>query len=227
MNTGTDTTIRDVLKQMKTLHPHVGDDEIIDCLAWEVGLAAEGLVDVPKWIEQALVRTGVVDDVTRAEGLIERLTVENRAMTPDEDPVWQCTHMAGQEVDMEMDRVDDIGALVAAIRDMRRAFAADIARKAARERMEIEMGERCLVIHARLESCPRDELDQAAATMIAMAAEHGGDRLVEEVVSSLIVFATDMDDGDDRPNDRGPRRPGPAKPQGGGPIHMPRSLQPA
>lgn len=53
----------------------------------------------------------------------------------------------------------------------------------------------CLPIHARLESCPVDELDQAATTVIRMAIAHGDARVLEDVVASLAIFSAEWGGG--------------------------------
>jgi hypothetical protein len=53
----------------------------------------------------------------------------------------------------------------------------------------------CLPIHARLESCPMTELDQAATTVVRMAIENGDARVLEDVVASLAIFSAEWGGG--------------------------------
>lgn len=72
---------------------------------------------------------------------------------------------------------------------------ADAGRRLAERLLERDVEALCLPIHARLESCSTQELDQAATTVILMAVEHGDERILEDVVASLAIFSAEWGGG--------------------------------
>ena len=197
---------------MKSRFAAAGSDEIIEHLAWEVGAAAEGLVDPIAWLEHGLLVCGVCDDPLEAARMVERLARDNSDIVIKSDEPMEFVFTADMDCHSDPEPIGDANALHAAICDMRRAFDQDIARNAAIAAMERDMGEMCLIIHARLESCSLSEVDQAAQTMISIALEHDVRGLLDETVASLLVFSStgdpwQDDDGDD--DDRDPDDPEP------------------
>lgn len=185
MTSQTDQIIRRIHGELAAGYPEAGDGEILDHLSWEVGGAASELVKPARWVGAALVTTGVCVNRSEAHARIARIVHEHTSTL--DDGMARIGSSATFSEDMRT-ATDIIAAL-------RTETPLERARRDAVSRMEREIGQITLPIHARLESCSIDELDQAAATMIELALEHGDPDVLEDVIVSLLIFSEDWGDG--------------------------------
>lgn len=187
MLSATDRIVREVHSRLTEEFADAGQAEILDHLAWEVGGAASELVRPARWVGSALVASGICANRSEAQARIARI-VSDHASTLD-----VAVHTIGSALPGHIQpgttlMVDHIAAAL-------QSTTCERARHDAVSRMEREIAGIALPIHARLESCTLDELDQAARTMLSLAVEHGTPDVVEDVVVSLLIFSEDWGDG--------------------------------
>jgi hypothetical protein len=175
MTSITDRIIRDIHAELVRGYGDAGSGEILDHLAWEVGGAASELVGPARWVGRALVSTGICANASEAHARIARLVA------------WQAGVVEGRSRAIEP---SDASA------SPRTAHPPTVAsdRDMAVARLEADIADATLPIHARLESCDVRELDQAAETMLMLAMEHGDAPIVEDVIVSLLIFSGDWGD---------------------------------
>jgi len=167
--------IRDLHGRLARDYAEAGPAEILDHLAWEVGGAAGELVHPAKWVGNALVATGISANRSEAHGRVARVTWSRCGTDEETDAALP------REVGPRGPLPDET-----ACPDSRRDAIA---------RMESDMADLTMPLHARLESCSLAELDQAAVTMLELALDHGDVAVVDDVVVSLIVFSGDKGHG--------------------------------
>ena len=160
----TDRVIRNAYRELALAHGDAGRAEILDHLAWEVGAAAAGLVRPMRWVAAAMVATGVSMNASEAQARMARL-VASQASVLD-------------------------GAVEMMSRGAAGELAVDLVPSPAAEavrRLDAGIADICLPVHARLESCPLEELREAARTMLLLALEQGGAGSIDDVVLSLLI----------------------------------------
>lgn len=177
----TDRIIRQTHSILAERYSEAGSGEILDHLAWEVGGAASELVKPARWVREALVAAGVCANRSEAHARIARIVSE---------------HVSSLDERISAEIREELGAGMAfrTVGDGT-VESMDTRRRDAVARMERDMAELALPIHARLESCSLDELDQAATTMISLAMENGDPHVAEDVIVSLLIFSENWGDG--------------------------------
>lgn len=177
MQSVTDRIVRQLHSRMKETFGDAGQGEILDHLAWEVGSAASELVNPTVWVRRALVAAGACATPSEAQARIARIVSINTATL--ELPVG----------------IEDVRSASSGFVPDDGDIFVETRRCDAVVRMEEQLPAMALILHARLESCPQDEIDQAASTMIALACEHGDPDVLEDVVVSLLIFSHDWRTG--------------------------------
>ena len=182
----TDRIIREAHQVLQDYYAPAGAGEILDHLAWEVGSAASGLIKPAPWVRQGLLKSGLSANLSEAQARIARIISQHISTLSvrelllshsfEQQGIWEQKdiHLSVQERD----------------------------RMIAVAHMEAEIGRITLPIHARLESCSIEELNQASITMLTLGREYGNPDIIEDIIVSLLIFSDEI--GHDRWWDKDP-----------------------
>ena len=173
----TDKIIRDVYSGLMERHQDMDPRELLDRLAWEVGAAASELVKPVKWVGAGMVAAGLCANGSEAHAKVARIISQHTAFLQLE---------SGRDMFNEKDAESRI--MAQRIVNVMRGEESNVGGLAERK-LDADIRHAALPIHARLESCPLDELARASQTIIEMAMEHEDAELLEDVIVSLLVFA--------------------------------------
>lgn len=173
----TDRIIRDVHAGLMERHQDMNPRELLDRLAWEIGAAASELVKPVKWVGSGMVAAGLCANGSEAHAKVARIISQKTAFLHLE---------SGRDMFDEKDAKSRI--MAQRIVNVMRGEEVDAVGPKERK-LDADIRHSSLPIHARLESCPLDELAKAPQTIIEMAMEHEDVDLIEDVIVSLLVFA--------------------------------------
>lgn len=170
MESPTDQIIRATYSTLHQYYEEAGSDEIVETLASEVGKAAYELVNPVHWVARALTSAKVSSNRSEAHAKVSSIINQNARNN---------ISLLNGSRRLEYHHAQNIK---------------DINKSIAIREMTQNIGYIALPIHARLESCSLDELDQAAVTVIEIAKEIGNPKVTENVILCLVIFSDNYKD---------------------------------